>query len=99
MDIIEPHIHMVSRTTDDYQRLAFAKVVAVTEPAFWSGFDRCGVDSFRDYFQQLTEFEPARAAKYGLQHYCWMCVNAKEAENVELSREVMGRRCTGAPAR
>jgi len=89
MEIIDPHIHMVSRTTDDYERLAFAKVVAVSEPAFWAGFDRTGVDSFRDYFRQLTEFEPARAEKYGIQHYCWMCVNAKEAENVELSREVM----------
>ncbi len=89
MDIIEPHIHMVSRTTDDYERLAFAKVVAVSEPAFWPGFDRCHVQSFLDYFRQLTEFEPNRAATYGIQHFTWMCVNAKEAENVELSREVM----------
>ena len=89
MRIIDPHIHMVSRITDDYMRLATSGVVAVSEPAFWAGFDRGSVDGFRDYFRQLTEMEPARASQYGIQHYCWLCINAKEAENVELSREVI----------
>jgi predicted metal-dependent TIM-barrel fold hydrolase len=80
---------MVSRTTDDYQRLADAGVVAVSEPAFWPGWDRTGVESFVDYFRQLTEFEPKRAAAFGIKHYTWICVNAKEAENVSLSREVL----------
>src|SRR5690606_17431339 len=44
---------------------------------------------FRDYFRQLTEFEPTRARASGVQHYTWLCINAKEAENVELSREVI----------
>jgi len=89
MRFIDPHIHMVSRTTDDYQFMARCGVVAVTEPAFWAGFDRSSAQSFYDYFRQLTDFEPKRAAKYGIQHYCWMCINAKEAENVELAREVI----------
>lgn len=89
MDYIDPHIHMISRTTDDYETLAKMGCVAVSEPAFWAGFDRGSVDSFRDYFRQLTEFEPTRAAKYGIRHYCWLCINAKEAENVHLSREVI----------
>lgn len=89
MDYIDPHIHMVSRITDDYETLARMGCVAISEPAFWAGFDRCSVDGFRDYFRQLTEIEPRRAAQYGIQHFCWLCINAKEAENVRLAREVI----------
>ena len=89
MYYIDPHIHMVSRTTDDYETLAKMCCAGLSEPAFWAGFDRGSVESFRDYFRQLTEFEPKRAAEYGIQHYTWLCINAKEAENVSLSREVI----------
>ncbi|MBL9125649.1 MAG: TatD family hydrolase [Planctomycetaceae bacterium] len=89
MDYFDPHIHMVSRTTDDYETLAKMGCVAMSEPAFWAGFDRGSVEGFRDYFRQLTEFEPKRAGWYHLQHYTWLCINAKEAENVRLSREVI----------
>ena len=89
MNYIDPHIHMVSRTTDDYETLAKMGCVAMSEPAFWAGFDRGSAESFCDYFRQLTEVEPARAAQYGIQHFTWLCINAKEAENVELSREVL----------
>lgn len=89
MYYFDPHIHMVSRTTDDYETLARMGCVGMSEPAFWAGFDRGTVDCFRDYFQQLIEFEPQRAAQYGIAHYTWLCINAKEAENIQLSREVM----------
>jgi uncharacterized protein len=89
MRYIDPHIHMVSRTTDDYKRMALAGCTMVSEPAFWAGFDRSGPEGFRDYFRQLTEYERRRAALYGIEHYCWLCINAKEAENVELSRAVI----------
>jgi predicted metal-dependent TIM-barrel fold hydrolase len=89
MYYIDPHIHMVSRTTDDYETLAKMGCVAMSEPAFWAGFDRSSADGFRDYFEQLTAVEPKRAAAYGIQHYCWLCINAKEAENVSLAREVI----------
>ena len=89
MQYIDPHIHMVSRTTDDYEILARMGCVAVSEPAFWAGFDRGSVDSFRDYFRQLTDFERRRAAQFCIRHYTWLCINAKEAENVALSREVI----------
>jgi predicted metal-dependent TIM-barrel fold hydrolase len=89
MDYIDPHLHMVSRITDDYATLSRMGCVAISEPAFWAGFDRGSADGFRDYFRQLTEVEPKRAAQYGIQHYCWLCINAKEAENVALSREVI----------
>lgn len=89
MRYIEPHAHMVSRVTDDYQTIVASGCEAVTEPAFWAGFDRSGPEGFYDYFCQLTEHEPRRAAKYGLPHYCWLCINPKESENVELAREVI----------
>src|SRR5439155_10922629 len=63
--------------------------VAGSEPAFWAGFDRFFASSFADYFRHLTDIEPQRAARYGIDHYCWLCINAKEAENIELSREVI----------
>ncbi len=89
MYYFDPHIHMVSRTTDDYEQLAKMGCVGVSEPAFWAGFDRGSVDSFRDYFRQLTDFEKRRAAQYGIKHFTWLCINAKEAENVHLSRDVI----------
>jgi uncharacterized protein len=42
-----------------------------------------------DYFRQLTEHEPKRAAKFGLKHFCWLCINPKEAEDVKLAEEVI----------
>jgi len=86
---IDPHIHMVSRTTDDYQRMALAGCVAITEPAFWAGYDRSSVAGFFDYFRLLTEFEPKRAAQYGIRHHTWLCINPKEAEDPGLAREVL----------
>ncbi len=89
MYYLDPHIHMISRITDDYERLARAGCVAVSEPAFWAGFDRGSAASFHDYFRQLVAVEPKRAAQFGVHHMCWLCINAKEAENVALSREVI----------
>lgn len=89
MNYIDPHIHMISRVTDDYQRMAQCGCQAISEPAFWAGFDRGSVEGFRDYFRHLTEYEPKRAAQFHIKHYSWLCINAKEAENVSLSREVI----------
>jgi len=86
MRYIEPHGHMVSRTTDDYEAMVSAGCQAVCEPAFWAGFDRGSVEGFRDYFRQLTVYEPARAAKFLLPHYCWLCLNPKESEDLRLAR-------------
>lgn len=89
MYYIDPHIHMISRITDDYERLAQCGCLAVSEPAFWAGFDRASAYGFLDYFRHLVEFEPKRASQYGIRHFCWLCINAKEAENVSLAREVI----------
>jgi predicted metal-dependent TIM-barrel fold hydrolase len=80
---------MVSRTTDDYLQLAVSGIHTVSEPSFWAGFDRVSVDGFRDYFHHLTVTEPARAARFGIKHYCWIGLNAKEAENTSLAEDVL----------
>ncbi len=89
MRYIEPHAHMVSRVTDDYLHMVTAGCQAVCEPAFWAGFDRSSADGFYDYFCQLTEHEPKRAAKFGLPHYSWLCINPKESEDLKLADEVL----------
>ena len=91
MFTIQPHYHGIARTTQDYERMADAGVVAVAEPAFWAGFERLYPETFIDYFRQISEFEPTRAADYGIRHFCWVAVNPKEAENPELSRAVIER--------
>ena len=89
MRYIEPHAHMVSRTTDDYTAMVTAGCQAVCEPAFWAGFDRRTAEGFHDYFLQLVDYEPKRARKYLLPHYCWLCINPKESEDVKLAEEVI----------
>ena len=89
MYFFDPHIHLASRTTDDLETLAKMGCLVVGEPAFWMGYDRTGVNSFYDYYRQLTEWEPKRATQYGIRHYAWIGLNAKEAENVAFAREVL----------
>ncbi|SMB77701.1 TatD family hydrolase [Deinococcus hopiensis] len=89
MKYIDLHAHMVSRTTEDYEKMTLSGCVAVTEPAFWSGRDRTGPEAFRDYFDHLTTFEPERAKQYHIRHYCWLCLNPKEGEDRTLAREVL----------
>ncbi|MEO7189843.1 MAG: TatD family hydrolase [Vicinamibacterales bacterium] len=91
MRYIDHHAHMASRTTDDYAQMALTGCVALTEPAFWAGWDRSTADGFDDYFRQLMEFEPRRAAQYGVQHYTWLGMNPKESDNREISLEVLAR--------
>ncbi|WP_327251089.1 TatD family hydrolase [Streptomyces sp. NBC_01244] len=81
MRIFDPHIHMSSRTTDDYRTMHAAGVRALVEPAFWLGQPRTSVGSFTDYFDALLGWEPYRAAQYGIQHFCALALNPKEAND------------------
>jgi uncharacterized protein len=81
MRIFDPHIHMTSRTTDDYERMYAAGVRALVEPAFWLGQPRTGVDSFLDYFDALIGWEQFRAAQFGIRHHCALALNPKEAND------------------
>ncbi len=86
---IDPHIHMVSRTTDDYEALAASGVKAIIEPAFWQGQPRTQIGSYHDYFASLVGWERFRAAQFGIRHYCTMGLNSKEANNEALAEQVM----------
>jgi predicted metal-dependent TIM-barrel fold hydrolase len=81
MRIFDPHIHMTSRTTDDYQAMHAAGVRALVEPAFWLGQPRTSPESFYDYFDALLGWEPFRAAQYGIAHHCTLALNPKEAND------------------
>jgi predicted metal-dependent TIM-barrel fold hydrolase len=89
MRFIDPHIHMSARTTDDYERMAAAGVVAVIEPAFWLGQPRTHVGTFVDYYSSLVGWERFRASQFGIRHYCTIGLNSKEANNEELAEQVM----------
>ena len=81
MRIFDPHIHMTSRTTDDYAAMAEAGVRAVVEPAFWLGQPRTNPGSFTDYFDSLIGWEPFRASQYGIRHHATIALNPKEAND------------------
>jgi hypothetical protein len=89
MKFFDPHVHMSSRTTDDYQAMADAGVVALIEPAFWLGQARTGIDSFRDYYSSLIGWERFRSSQFGIKHYCTIGLNSREANNEKLAAEVM----------
>jgi uncharacterized protein len=89
MRFFDPHVHMTSRTTDDYQAMADAGVAAIIEPAFWLGQPRTGVDTFRDYYSSLVGWERFRSSQFGIKHYCTIGLNSKEANNEALSEQVM----------
>ena len=79
--VFDPHIHMSSRTTEDYERMSAAGVRALVEPAFWVGQPRTGVGTFTDYFDSLVGWEPFRASQFGVRHHCAIALNPKEAND------------------
>src|SRR5512134_1893156 len=89
MMLIDAHAHMISRTTDDYEAMAAAGVVALIEPAFWIGQPRTHVGTYVDYLSHITGFERFRAGQFGIRHYCTIGLNPKEANNEELAEAVM----------
>ena len=89
MTIIEPHIHMYSRTTDDYTAMYEAGIRVAVEPSFWLGATRRYAGTFFDYYRLILDFETQRAERYGIDHYACVSVNPKEAENVDLAEEVL----------
>ncbi|MFW7415140.1 TatD family hydrolase [Demequina sp. SO4-18] len=88
MRIFDPHIHMTSRTTNDYEAMYAAGVRALVEPAFWLGQPRTNVGSFLDYFDSLVGWERFRAAQFGIRHHATIALNPKEA-NDPRCREVL----------
>ncbi len=89
MKIFDPHIHMTSRTTDDYQAMAEAGIAAIIEPAFWVGQPRTHVGTFEDYFAALIGWERFRASQFGIKHYCTLALNPKEANSPGVAQAVI----------
>ena len=89
MRLFDPHIHMTSRTTDDYQAMAAAGIRAIIEPAFWLGQPRTHVGTFEDYFCALLGWERFRASQFGIRHFCTLGLNPKEANNPAVAQAVL----------
>ena len=89
MKLFDPHIHMTSRTTDDYKAMAAAGIRAIIEPAFWLGQPRTHVGTFDDYFAALVGWERFRASQFGIKHYTTMALNPKEANNPKVADGVL----------
>ena len=89
MRIFDPHVHMTSRTTDDYEAMANAGILAIVEPAFWLGQPRTQVGSFIDYFNSLIGWERFRASQFGIRHFCTIGLNPKEANQRALADGVL----------
>ena len=87
--IIEPHIHMYSRTTDDYQAMYKAGIRACVEPSFWLGTQRRYAGTFFDYYDLILEFETVRARRFGIDHFAAVSMNPKESEDHVLAKEVI----------
>lgn len=75
----DPHIHMYSRTTDDYQNMAIAGIEVIVQPSFWLGSPRTNVGTFVDYWEHMISFETQRAKEFGIDHYVCISVNPKES--------------------
>jgi len=89
MKIFDPHVHMTSRTTDDYEAMAAAGIVALVEPAFWLGQPRTSAGSFVDYFNGLVGWERFRASQFGIRHFCTIGLNPKESNNAKIAADVL----------
>jgi predicted metal-dependent TIM-barrel fold hydrolase len=89
MNLFDPHIHMTSRTTADYEAMAAAGVAAVLEPSFWLGQPRTHVGTFEDYFNALLGWEPFRASQFGIRHVCALSLNPKEANDPRIAEGVV----------
>ena len=81
MRIFDPHVHCISRVTDDYERMYEAGIRVVLEPAFWLGQARTSVGTFIDYFDTLLGWERHRAGGFGIHHVCTMALNPREAND------------------
>jgi len=89
MKLFDPHIHMTSRTTADYEAMAAAGIFAIVEPAFWLGQPRTHVGTFEDYFASLLGWEPFRASQFGIRHFCTLALNPKEANDERVADGVL----------
>ncbi len=77
--LFDPHIHMYSRTTDDYEAMSKAGIEVIVQPSFWLGSPRTSIGTFEDYWEHMITFETKRAKEFGIEHFVCISVNPKEA--------------------
>ena len=87
--LIDPHIHMYSRTTDDYDAMSKAGIEVIIQPSFWLGSPRTSVGTFIDYWEHMIGFETNRAREFGIEHFVCVSVNPKEATERPLALDAM----------
>ncbi|HXR80802.1 MAG TPA: TatD family hydrolase, partial [Saprospiraceae bacterium] len=87
--LIDPHIHMYSRTTDDYDAMSKAGIEVIVQPSFWLGSPRTSVGTFIDYWEHMIGFETNRAREFGIEHFVCVSVNPKEATERPLALDAM----------
>ena len=80
---------MYSRTTDDYENMRLAGIKTVIEPSFWLGQERTSYKTLEDYWEHIITFERNRAKEFGINHFCAIAVNPREANNEKMSKEAM----------
>ncbi len=85
----DPHIHMYSRTTDDYERMSIAGIEVIVQPSFWLGSLRSNTGTFEDYWEHMISFEPQRAKEFGIEHFTCISVNPKESIERPLALEAL----------
>lgn len=87
--LFEPHIHMYSRTTDDYDAMSKAGIEVIVQPSFWLGTPRTSVATFEDYWEHMITFETKRARDYGIEQFVCISVNPKEATERPLALDAI----------
>lgn len=75
----DPHIHMYSRTTDDYEKMSLSGIEVIVQPSFWLGSPRTTVGTFIDYWEHMISYETARARGFGIEQFVCISVNPKES--------------------
>jgi len=75
----DPHIHMYSRTTDDYEKMSLAGIEVIVQPSFWLGSPRNFVGTFIDYWEHMISYETTRARDFGIEQFVCISVNPKES--------------------
>jgi predicted metal-dependent TIM-barrel fold hydrolase len=87
--LFEPHIHMYSRTTDDYEAMSKAGIEVIVQPSFWLGGPRTSVGTFEDYWEHMISFETKRAKDFGIEHFVCISVNPKESTERPLALDAI----------
>ncbi|MGB6671553.1 MAG: TatD family hydrolase [Candidatus Nitrosopolaris sp.] len=87
--LFDPHIHMYSRTTDDYDAMSKAGIEVIVQPSFWLGSPRTSVGTFEDYWEHMITFETKRAKEFGIEHFVCISVNPKEAAERPLALDAL----------